>query len=519
MVGTDLGEGERRMEWTKTPVLVGAGQLTNREEDPAKAPDPFTMMEVTAREAASGLTGSAPKLLEELTHVWMVHSLSLRHQDPAGYLAERLGATAAEARCSGMGGSVPQWLVNRACDLVVSGTRPRVLIVGAEALATRKRAKRAGVELNWPSSKGWPDTWPPIEPDLGVHPVERSHGLEQATAMYALIETAVAHEAGEDPSKHLWSMAELMARFNETATRNPYSWFPTRRGSDELATVDQDNRIIYYPYPKYMNAVMDVDMSAAVIVTDAETARSWGMSADELVYVSGWADAHDLWYLSERPAVHRSDALAECAKVALEVAGSGVEEISAFDLYSCFPSSIEVARDCLGIGSGDRRPLTLTGGLPYHGGPGSNYVTHAIANAHTWLGAGRLGDERNAAGGQGGSVLVQGNGYYLTKQSVGIYSRRPPAAPELLPADLQERIDKELRPVPLEEPTDGTGTVVAYTAPYDRDGHPLEGIVLVEVDGHRTLARTKGPLTDELLAEDGVGKTVALKEGSAQQLD
>ncbi len=34
--------------------------------------------------------------------------------------------------------------------------------------------------------------------------------------------------------------------------------------------------MIYFPYPKYVNAVMDVDMGAAVIVTDAATAALMG---------------------------------------------------------------------------------------------------------------------------------------------------------------------------------------------------------------------------------------------------
>ena len=70
-----------------------------------------------------------------------------------------------------------------------------------------------------------------------------------------------------------------------------------------------DNRMIFHPYPKYVNAVMDVDMAAAVIVTDAATARRWGLAPDEVAYVSGWADAHDIWYLSQRPVLHRSPAL------------------------------------------------------------------------------------------------------------------------------------------------------------------------------------------------------------------
>jgi len=141
---------ETFVDWTRLPVVVGGAQLTNREEDPLAAPDPFTLMERAARGAASdaGAHGS----LADLTHCFMVHSLSLRHGDPAPELARRLGAHGAQARCSGMGGSIPQWLVNRAAEIVVGGGQPRILIVGAEALATRRRARKAGVTLAWPSS-------------------------------------------------------------------------------------------------------------------------------------------------------------------------------------------------------------------------------------------------------------------------------------------------------------------------------------------------------------------------------
>jgi len=106
-------------DWSRVPVLVGAGQHTNREEDPVAAPDPFTLMTLVAKEAASGVPGTAPdKVLVGLTHLFMVHSLSLRHGDPAHALAARLGADGADARTSGMGGNIPQWLVDRAAERV-----------------------------------------------------------------------------------------------------------------------------------------------------------------------------------------------------------------------------------------------------------------------------------------------------------------------------------------------------------------------------------------------------------------
>lgn len=482
----------------RVPVIAGAGQWTNRIEDPAAAPDPFSLMETVAGGALASAAGRvAPG---DLTHCWMVHCLSLRHGDPATELAVRLGATAAEARCSGMGGSIPQWLVDRAAELVAAGEQPRVLIVGAEALATRRRAKKAGVDLQWPSAKGWPDTWPPLAPDLGVHPVERAHGLEQATTMYALIESALAHDAGHDPEAHRRAMGELMARCNAVAATNPYSWFPTRRGADELTTVTDDNRMICSPYPKYLNAVMDVDMAAAVIVTDAATARSWGLGPQEVAYLAGWADAKEVWHLSARPAIHRSPALAGCVASALGRAGVDAGSLGALDLYGCFPSSIEVARDTVGIGAADPRPLTLTGALPYHGGPGSNYVTHAIANTLEWLRAGH-----------GDSVFVHGNGFYLTTHSVGVYTRRAPDEAPVPDEGLQDRLDAAAQTLPVEVAATGPGTVVGVTVPHDRDGVPGAGIVVVDVDGARTVARADRALSELALAADVVGSSVTVR--------
>ncbi|HML00250.1 MAG TPA: hypothetical protein VK428_08685 [Acidimicrobiales bacterium] len=485
-------------DWSRVPVLVGAGQHTNRDDDPGRAPDPFDLMELAARRAAEAAVGEgrAPELLGSLTHCYTVHSLSLRHSDPAGALAARVGASHAVARTSGMGGNIPQWVLNRAAEQVVAGERPVVLVVGAEALATRRRAKRRQLKLDWPGDGGWPDTWPPLEPDLGVHPVERAAGLDQATAMYALVESAIAHDRGRSPAETSAAIGALMARFNDVAAQSPHSWFPLRRSAEEIATVSAENRMIFHPYPKYVNAVMDVDMAAAVLLTDAATARGWGLPPDEVVYLRGWADASDVWYLSERPAVHRSPALAACGTAALSAAGLEVDDVGAFDLYSCFPSSVEVAMEALGVSADDERPLTLTGGLPYHGGPGSNYVTHCVANAFDWLRAGR-----------GDHVLVHGNGYYLTKHAVGVYSRRPPAQQPAPEAELQKRLDAQSPSVPVDPALDGRAEAVAYTAAYDRDGSRQPAVVLAQAGGRRTVAVADAALT-ELLVGDAVGDAV-----------
>jgi acetyl-CoA C-acetyltransferase len=500
---------------TRVPVVVGAGQFTNRDENPATAPDPFELMVEAATRASADAAAAASAgagasangsgtWLSRLTHCWMVHSISLRHGDPAAELARRINAPdTAQTRTSGMGGNIPQWLVNRAAELVRAGERPIVLIAGAEALATKRRARRTEVRLGWPSSDGWPDMWPPLEPDMGVHPLEDANGLRQATTMYALVESAIANTYHEDPATHRSAIGNLMEGLNAVAVDNPYSWFPTRRDAQELVTATTENRMISTPYPKYLNAVMDVDMSAAVLVTDAETARAAGLAPDAVAYLRGWADAYDVWYLSQRPAVDKSPALDRCVQVALEAAGLGSDDLSALDLYSCFPSSIEVARGAFGIPVGDERALTLTGGLPYHGGPGSNYVTHAVCNALDHVRSGR------------GPVAVHGNGYYLTKHAIGVYSADAPgAAPE--PAALPTKSPAPA--IELDQDATGAATITAWTVPYGRDGAAETGIVIADVaDGRRTIARADESLTETLLAADRnmVGRPITVGSGVA----
>ena len=329
-----------------------------------------------------------------------------------------------------------------------------------------------------------------------------AHGLAQPTQMYALIESAVAAAMGHGPAAHLASMGRLMAGVNAVAAENPSSWFPTRRDAHELVTMTAQNRRICFPYTKYLTAVMDVDMAAAVLVTDAQTAREAGLAPDSVAYHRGWADAKDVWFVSQRPSLADSPAIAECGRTALAMARTDLSEVSAFDLYSCFPSAVEVSMRALGLGEDDPRQLTLAGGLPYHGGPGNNYATHAIGAALA-----RLRDHDDE------TVLVHGNGYYLTKHGVGVYASRPPATPPEPDAGVQDRVDAAAAPVPVAVEAGGPGQVVAYTVPFDADDVPGAGIVLAEVGGRRTVALADGALTAELLQGDRVGLSVSITPG------
>ena len=187
------------------------------------------------------------------------------------------------------------------------------------------------------------------------------------------------------------------------------------------------------------------------------------------------------------------------AKEALEMAGIGIDEVDKFDIYSCFPSAVQIACREMGIAQDDPRGLTVTGGLPYFGGPGNNYVTHSIAQM--------MDEVRNKPGTKG---MVTANGNYVTKQSAGIYSTTPapkPFAPKH-PALYQAAIDSDKGPA-VAEVANGPASVETYTVMHDRKG-PSYAIVFGRLgDGRRFIANTPDDpaLLQQMVDHDLIGQT------------
>ena len=256
---------------------------------------------------------------------------------------------------------------------------------------------------------------------------------------------------------------------------------PSAKAAAELVTPTPDNRMIGFPYTRLLNANERVDQAAAVILTSAGMARELGIDASRWIYLRGCGDAHDRMKTVEHVDLHSSPALALCARTALAQAGITLDEVDFFDLYSCFPSAVEIACDALGLAEDDPRPLTVTGGLSFFGGPGNAYVLHSIAETVDWLrrGKGRYG-------------MVTGNGGLLSKQSVGIYSSVPGAAPWRRedPAIGQATLDATPAPR-VELVPQGAARIETYTVLCDK-GVPARGVIVGRLlaDDARFVANT-----------------------------
>lgn len=474
---------------SRLPVLVGCGQITQREPDPARALAPIDLIAAAARAAAAD-SGAGDALLRSLDTVVAIRAFSDtswrftcpfgRYANPPKSLAARLGADRARRLVyTWPGGNMPQWCVNRLFEMVTRGEVQAALVAGGEALATQKAAERAGLQLDWSEDPGGePEMWGIDR--RGWSDVEDRHRMAGAIYAYPLIETAIRGALGRDPAEHRAAMGRLFARFAAVAARNPLA--DRRDGYDaaRIATPGPDNPYIVAPYTRLMNANAFIDQAAALILTSAALADALGIAEERRVYLHGCADATDAWYLSDRRDFHSSPAMHVVAREALAMAECSMADMAALDLYSCFPSAVEIACAEMGIDPEDPRGLTVTGGLPYFGGPGNNYVTHSIAEMMQRL--------RAMPGAKG---LVTANGNYITKHSAGIYSTEPPPRPFAPkdPARYQAEVDAVAGP-PFVAEAQGRARIETYAVAHDRQG-PAFAILFGRLeDGSRFIANT-----------------------------
>jgi acetyl-CoA C-acetyltransferase len=475
----------------RTPVLVGYGQL-NHHADAAteqNAEEPVDLMVTAARRAADA------SLLEAVDAIRVVNVLSAHYRDPGLLLGQRIGADRPATRYSGVGGNVPQSLVNEACLDIQQGRADVVLVAGAEMWRTRMQLRAKGKRLTWTNQ----DESVPLAEVSGENvpmagPAEERIGLDRPAYVYPMFEQALRISTGESIEDHRKRVGELWARFNAVAVHNPHAWIRKPVAAKEICEEGPANRMISWPYTKLMNSNNMVDQSAALILTSVETATRLRIPTERWVYPYAGTDAHDTYAISERAELYRSPAIRIAGARALSLAGLGIDDVDYVDLYSCFPSAVQVAAAELGLPVDDPdRPLTVTGGLTFAGGPWNNYVSHSIATMAELLTAnpGRRG-------------LITANGGYLTKHSFGVYGTEPPLA-EFRWEDTQSEVDREpIRTAAVE--WEGVGTVESWTTPFDRDGRPEKAFLAVRTpDDRRTLALMSDPVAAAAtVRDDGV---------------
>lgn len=453
----------------RTPVLVGIAQVVHREDDPTFATGPVDLMAEAVRTALADARIESGVLLDAL---WVVRSLSCRASNPALAVARVAGVRARVHGLSDHGGDTSQRLVNDACSTIADGDADLIVITGGETSRARRRARAAGIEPKW-----FDDETTGAETPIALTPpitmsseLEIERGIRLPIEMYPIFETAIRYASGRSPDSHLDHVSRLWERFSAVAAANPYAWDREAHTAAEIRTPSAKNRMVGLPYTKWMNANNDVDMAAALVVCSAERARSLGVPRDRWVFPHAGVECHERLDVGERDSLAEAPAITAGARLVLDLARVGVDDLRFVDLYSCFPSAVQYGMAALSL-SVDRTP-TVTGGLTFAGGPFNNYPMHAIATVCDLL---RANPHERA--------LVWANGGFATKHAFGVYSGRP-AESGFRRGSPQAKLDASPRRRVVRA---GIGRIEGYTVMHERDGSPSIALAaVITADGART---------------------------------
>ncbi len=476
----------------QTPILVGVGQVSERLDDPGYRKLSPADLAAEAAKAACADALSLEVLASRIDAIYAVRTVAdsvpapMRPQrapfgspnnTPAA-VAARIGATPKLAVYSPACGDEPQKLLGEACERLYAGELRLVLLCGGEAASTQRAAQAAGEKLEWAEQYDMPLD----DRHWNVGGMRTKHMNDQnmllPTTVYPLLENARRARLGLSREAYALEMGRLMAPFSQVAADNPHAASRQRRSAEEIATVDVDNRMIADPHPRSVVARDQVNQGAALLLTTVATARELGIAQDRWVFLHGYSAA-DERHVLERQELGASTAMAGAYRQALDEAGVTLEQIRHLDIYSCFPIAVFSALDALGLNADDLRGLTLTGGLPYFGGPGNNYSMHAIAEL-----ALRLRKDPGSFG------LVGANGGFMNTHAVGVYSTTPRDWKRCDSDALQANIDALPAPV-LNTKPQGWGRVQTYTVLHGKGG-PSEVIVIgcLEGSGERFVANS-----------------------------
>ena len=497
-----------------TPILVGAGQYVGRDMSrPELLKSPVDIAGIAAQRALDDAQ-AAKALAAEIDMLVVIrmfeHSVGDRAMWPNPFgstnnvpwsVAKRIGATPREAIYAEVGGQSPQRLVNRMAERIHAGELRMALLTGAEAIATIREATRRGYELDWneEASGEFEDRWPGVP---FVTPYEQRHGIAWPIQVYAMFEQVRRAARGMSTETCRQDIARLFAHFTATAAQHPYAQFPSAHDEAFLSTVSAQNYLLCEPYTKWMVAQDSVNQAASVLLTSVGAARELGIPESRWVYLTGYADVDDQTVL-KRPNLAASNAQNLAVRTALASAGVGIDAVKYLDFYSCFPIAVSSIAEPLGLPTDGSRPLTLTGGLPFFGGPGNNYSMHAIATM-----ADKLRADTSARG------LVVANGGYLSKHSAAVYSCQAPPSWQPVSSSAVQAQAKADTGIKVDETARGPATIETFAAIVTK-GTPSDGFVVARMaaDGARVMARVKKDDATTLAAlfqEQVIGRPVTI---------
>lgn len=442
------------------PVLAGVAALQHRQADWSIAGEPVARM-IEACRLAGQDAGNAT-LLQQVERIYVPQGL-WAYSDPARLIAAAVGATAHTVLAEI--GILQQSLIGDACARIAAGEIRCALVVGGEAKYRQQQAQRQGVPLHDTPQVTAPDTvWSP-QADLTLD-AEMQAGLLMPVGFYALLESALCAARGDSVLSHRQRIAAIYERMSAVAAENPCAWSRERVAAADICHASEKNRLLAFPYTRRHSSEWNVDQACALLLCSESCANEWQVPHTQRIYPLVSSESNAMSCLAQRPSLAESPGARLTLEAALQHTGLLREHLDWLDLYSCFPSAVQLFAAAVGVDP-LQRDITVTGGMPFAGGPLNNYVLQATCRMASLLrtetGMRRIGAISSVSG-------------MFTKQAWGLWSNQA-GEQDFAWLDVSTQVAQQTPVCEVLTTYEGLAQVVACTVLCE-GGVPVRAIVL-----------------------------------------
>ena len=481
------------------PVLIGLSTLQQKGsfEDLDEA---LVLMEKVTLEAIED-TGASEikKYIDEI----QIPKGYWAYRDPGKWIAERHGFSKAKTSVTKIG-VLQQNLINSACKKIINGDIRASLIVGGEARFKKIQALKEGLVFEEIELSVNPDHYVKAKEDLYVP--EELHALGMmAVGYYAIIESALRYKNKRTLKQHEIFLGDSYARFSEIAAQNPHAWNQKIFSSEEIQNPSVKNQRIAYPYNKLHNSSWNVNQASALILTNEELADRLNVPQIKRVYPLIASETNHMIGVIQRPDLTAPIGLKLAADYLLATAETNQIHPSIYELYSCFPIAVQLFAEALNVD--DATDKTITGGMPFAGGPLNNYMLHSTIQTVM-----KIREKNDEIG------LVTCVSGMMTKQALAIWGKDP--LMDFESKDVTKEAAKLEIPVPMSKQSNGEAKAIGCTALYENHTSIKAVFYAEDSQGHRlVLTSSDKEIIKKVERKECIGKKIKFSDRQVLSLD
>ena len=477
-------------------VVIGVSAI-QQKSDFENLDEALLLMDQAVKEA---LSDSGNKSVKDYINEIRIPKGFWRYRDPGKWIAKNNDFQGIPTTYVTKIGVLQQNLINEACLKIENGEINASIILGGEA---RYKQLRSVIE-----KKEYFETKLDENPDFYIKAKEDLYGdgeLEELGAMavgyYATMETAIRKNDDEKIEEHQNNIASMYEEFSKVASNNEDAWLDHPYSKKEILETSKKNKMLAYPYNKLHCTSWNVNQSAALIICSEELANKLEIDNKKRVYPISSSENNHMIAIQQRPKLYESIGMIYAAKSVNKMMEKLDIRLDAYDLYSCFPAAVKMFSKSLELGS--EIPKTITGSMPYAGGPLNSFVIHSTVKMIQKI---RALEVRHG--------LVTGVSGMMTKQSFCVWGKE--YQEQFVFDDVTERAKLDESPVELSNIAEGEGEIIGYTIIEGSENAPKAVLYLDDEMKHRKVVSSFDKnFINLLMEEEWVGKKIKFKDGQA----